>query len=96
MSAVKRFYFPNPLPPPAPSSSTEPCKKEVIPAASDVSDEIEWGDASSLQVSVVIAMPTQRQSCSRTSGEDMVPDPEWMALGEFCIGMMDIPLSECG
>lgn len=93
-SAVKRFYLPHspPPPPPLPPLPTEldNLKNEVIHA----SDEIEWGDASSLQVSVIIAMPTQRCCTSGMSLKDV--DPERMALGEFCIGTMDVPWSEGG
>ncbi|KAF8548970.1 hypothetical protein OG21DRAFT_1515699 [Imleria badia] len=93
VSAVRRFYLPD-SPPPPPPPSAEPCKKDVILPVSDISDEIEWGDASSSQVSVIIAMPIQRRCCSGTSGEDM--DPEGITLGESCIGTMNLPLSECG
>ncbi|KAH0826592.1 hypothetical protein J3R83DRAFT_4950 [Lanmaoa asiatica] len=89
--AVKRFYFPGPPPPPPPS---QPVEKEVVSSTSHALDEIEWGDASSLQVSVIITLPTQRRCGSGTSGEDT--DPEGMELGEFCIGMMDVPWTEGG
>lgn len=88
LSGIRRFYSPDPPPPPPPPS---PDEKEVDPSESHTSDEIEWGDASSLQVSVIITMPTQRRCCN---GDDT--DPEWMELGEFCIGTMDVPLSGSG
>lgn len=84
LSAVKRFYFPDPPPLPPPPT----VEKEVI-SVSHASDEIEWGDASSLQVSVVITMPAQRRCCSGTD-----TDPERMELGEYCIGTMEVAWSE--
>lgn len=82
-SGVKRFY-----PPP------EPGKNEVIPLTSRTSDAIEWGDASSLQVSVIIDMPTRRHCKSGTSEKDV--DAERVELGEFYIGTMDVPWSQGG
>ena len=58
-------------------------------------DEIEWTDASSLRISLIIVMPTQRRcSDGGTSGEDA--DAERMMLGEFCIGTTEVPWREYG
>jgi hypothetical protein len=90
VSAVKRFHLLDSPPPPPPA---EP-EKEVVLPASHSSDKIEWGSASSLQVSVIIAMPTRGRCRTRTSGKEAYP--ERVELGEFCIGTMDVPRSEGG
>ena len=89
VSAVNRFYLlDSPQPPPA-----EPDEKEVVLPVSYTSDEIEWGDVSLLQVSVIIAMPTQGRCC-RTLGEEVYL--ERMELGEFCIGTTNVPWNQGG
>ena len=89
VSAVNRFYLLDSLqPPPA-----EPDEKEIVLPVSYTSDEIEWGDVSLLQVSVIIAMPTQGRCC-RTSGEEVYL--EQMELGEFCIGTTNVPWNQGG
>jgi len=91
MSAVKRFY------PPVPPSSSGPPPLPVVPNEEEMAklrstDEIQWGEGSSLQISVAISMPTQRVSCSETSeGDPYLEEPE---LGEFCIGTIEVPWSE--
>ena len=78
-------------PPPPPAELDE---KEVVLPVSYTSDEIEWGDVSSLQVSVIIVMPTQGRCRGGTSGKEA--RSERMELGEFCIGTMDVPWSDGG
>ena len=82
VSAVNRFYLLDSLqPPPA-----EPDEKEIVLPVSYTSDEIEWGNVLSLQVSVIIAMSTQGRCCGGTSGKETYP--QRMELGELCIGTM--------
>ena len=83
MSAVKRFYLLDSPPPPPPDELDQ---KEVVLLTSHTSEEIEWGDVSSLQVSVIIAMSTQGRCCGGTSGKETYP--QRMELGELCIGTM--------
>ena len=90
VSAVKRFYLLDSPPPPPPAE----LDKEAVLPLSHSSDEIEWGDVSSLQISVIIVMPTQGRCRGGTSGKEAYP--EGMELGEFCIGTMDVPWSEGG
>ena len=88
--AVGRFCLPEspPLLPPLLSQVPASDKDEVVPPA-HTSDEIEWGDASSVQVSVIITMPGQRW-CRGGTEADVGPK----ALGEFCMGTMDVPWSD--
>ena len=90
VSAVKQLYLLDP-PPSPPAPPAEPDEKEVMLPASHSSGEIEWGDALSLQVSVIIAMPTQERC-----GSSREVYPEWVELGEICIGTMDMPQSGGG
>ena len=91
---VRRFCLPEspppPPPPPLPSQVPASDKDEVVPPA-HTSDEIEWGDASSAQVSVIITMPRQRW-CRGGTEADVGPG----ALGEFCMGTMDVPWGDSG
>ncbi|KAF8438132.1 hypothetical protein L210DRAFT_934118 [Boletus edulis BED1] len=89
-SVIKRIMLPDPPPPPAPT--TDSYEKGGV--LSHVSDEIEWREASSLQVTVLIVMPKERLCGRETTEEDM--DPVQIGLGEFCIGTTDVPWSGTG
>ncbi|KAG6377466.1 hypothetical protein JVT61DRAFT_15272 [Boletus reticuloceps] len=88
-SVVKRIVVPDPPPPPAPT--TDSYEKGGV--VSHVSDEIEWREASSLQVTVLIVMPKERPCGRETTEVDMDPV---LGLGEFCIGTTDVPWSGTG
>jgi len=107
---------PSPPPPPPPPLTTPPPPLIMMPPsdregrgvegrASRTSEEVGWGDALSVQVAVIIAMPSQRQARSRQLQQvswsttlEKDTDPDGTRLGEFCIGTMDVPVpwSECG
>ncbi|KIK78213.1 hypothetical protein PAXRUDRAFT_834669 [Paxillus rubicundulus Ve08.2h10] len=89
MSVVKRFYppvLPSSGPPPLPAVPNE---EEMVKLRS--TNEIQWGEGSSLQISVAVAMPTQRVTTSE--GDAYLQEPE---LGEFYIGTIEVPWSEGG
>ncbi|KAF9231319.1 hypothetical protein BU15DRAFT_82569 [Melanogaster broomeanus] len=93
-SSVRTFCSPVlPPPPPPPPAATAvlaggACDGTVLRPQ----DELSWGEGSSLQISVAIAMPVRRAARSDTSERDTDAGTEEEAeLGEFCIGTTEAP-----
>ncbi|KAF9225867.1 hypothetical protein BS17DRAFT_879142 [Gyrodon lividus] len=81
MSAVRGFYSPVLPPPPAVPDEEEAVKLPSL-------DESLWEEGSSLQISVVIAMPARRVVRSEMSERDT--RLEEAELREFCIGTKEV------